>query len=416
MYVFIVANGPGEIIGWVRPVAKRLKEKEPHAQTVLIIPPCQYASGREAEVAEGFPELNYVMRPMDYLKYMFLGKSYPFVTEARGKDGVCVFLGGDPFHTVLVSRRLRLPAVAYLQKPRWVKRFKRFMVINETIRQEHFAQQGVSPDKVVVAGDLMVDAVKFRAEGEKVSHGRPFFSGKPIISLMPGSRPSIALNMTVFFLRACELVQEQLPGTQFFLILSPFLEKEQLAHLSRAKMNQMISLPETRFCREKGQWRLISSSGFRVNVVTEKQYHVMGLSDVAMTIPGTNTAELACLGVPMVVAIPLNWPEMIPLEGFVGLAGKVPVLGALIKRWAVKKYSERIRFCAIPNIRAGKEIVSELRGELQPEDVAREVINLLQDEQRMLSISGELKEVMGKGGAADRVAEVIGQVGKEGRS
>ncbi|GAH80161.1 unnamed protein product, partial [marine sediment metagenome] len=150
-YVFIVTNSPGELIGWVRPVVRSLKKKAPGIEIVVVITPCQYASGMEREVAKGFPEVDLIVGPNEYLKYVFLGIRPSQFGSADW--GVVLFLGGDPFHAFLLSRRLGFPAVAYTQKLRWKKYFEKFMVLNERIK-EKFIAKGAEPEKVVVVGDL----------------------------------------------------------------------------------------------------------------------------------------------------------------------------------------------------------------------------------------------------------------------
>lgn len=409
MRVYITSNSPGELAGWVRPVAKKLKEKREDVETVLIIPPCQYASGKEVGVARSFSGIKYVLGPRDYMRYILSGRSFPFTRKAGEKEGVCVFLGGDPFHTVLVSRKLRLPAVAYLQRPRWRRQFERFMVMDERIKKENFLQQKVEPEKVVVVGDLTVDAVEVQLEDEKVFDDECRLEG-PVISIMPGSRPQIACNMILFFLRACEVIKQEFARAQFFLIFSPFLKEKELFNLDRAKINKIFPVPGVEPIRKGDKLHLLTSGGLEAEVVVEGRYRILSLSDLVLTIPGTNTAELAYLGVPMLVTVPLTRPELIPLDGLAGVAGDFPFLGALIKRWVVKKYNESIRFCSIPNIRAGREIVPEVRGKIRPEDVADEAIRLLKDKKRLSSISLELKKVGGVPGAASRVADVILEV------
>jgi len=415
MYVFIIANSPGEIFGWVRPVVKKVREKIKDVRVILVIPPCQYASGREADVAKDFPGVRYVVRPGQYLKYIFLGKSFPFYAEAKKQGGVCVFLGGDPFHALLISRRLKFPAVAYLQRPRWNNRFKKFMVLSEKVKKDNFLSQGIDSDKVVVVGDLMIDSVVYQIEEEGIFNS-PFPQGEPVISIVPGSRPYITVNMTLFFLKACELIKERLPRAHFFLILSPFVKEEKLFTLDKAKVNKIMNVPKTKLIRENTRWKLLTSKGIEVDIITRKRYSVMQLSTLVLTIPGTNTAELAYLGTPMVVTIPFQRPEFIPLEGIAGLIGGIPWVGMQIKKWAVRRYSKLIKFCSLPNIYAGREIVPELRGEVTPQDVASSALEILQDEKRLSFISSELKKTMGKPGAAERVAEVILQEGRVSRN
>lgn len=414
MNVFIVTNSPGELSGWVRPVIRSLKKKKQDVEIILIIPPCQYASGREVNVAKDFPGVKQILKPGDYIKYTFLGKSLPSISKLKGKKGVCVFLGGDPFHAVAFSKKLKLPAVAYMQKPRWRRQFEKFMVLNEEIKNKNFLGRGINPDKVIVVGDLIIDSVKFRIEDEKEKTPQHFSSEKPIISIIPGSRLQIAQNMTLFFLKGCELIKKSFPPARFFLILSSFLNKEEFFNFDRAKVYEILDVPRVKVLNGKGQWELATSTGLKVSVVTEKRYSIMSLSDLALIIPGTSTAEVACLGVPMLVVLPLQRPEMIPLDGLAGQVGKIPYLGVMVKRYIIKKYNQRINFCALPNIRTGKEIVPEMRGKIEPQDVANKAIGLLQDKEKLASISRELKKMMGREGASNKVAEVILQTGEEG--
>ena len=48
--VLLLANGPGELWGWVRPVAAELKRRSRKVSLLLL--PCQFASGEERRVAE----------------------------------------------------------------------------------------------------------------------------------------------------------------------------------------------------------------------------------------------------------------------------------------------------------------------------------------------------------------------------
>ncbi|MBQ3448033.1 MAG: cdisaccharide synthetase, partial [Synergistaceae bacterium] len=49
MRITILTNGPGELWGWVRPVAAELR-KRGHSISLWILP-CQFASGHEREAA-----------------------------------------------------------------------------------------------------------------------------------------------------------------------------------------------------------------------------------------------------------------------------------------------------------------------------------------------------------------------------
>jgi lipid-A-disaccharide synthase len=79
----------------------------------------------------------------------------------------------------------------------------------------------------------------------------------------------------------------------------------------------------------------------------------------------------------------------------------------------VKHYSKSIKFAAIPNIRADKEIVPEIRGIIEPADVAKEVIELLRSPTRLTQMKKELRKIARTTeGAANKVADIILEVGE----
>ncbi|MEA1964963.1 MAG: hypothetical protein U9O41_07565 [Candidatus Aerophobetes bacterium] len=405
-YVFIVTNSPGELVGWVKPLVGSLKKKTSGIKIVVVITPCQYASGMEKEVAESFPEVDYVMSKGEYFKYLFLNLKPPELHLSASRRGVVLFLGGDPLYALFLSKRLGFPAMAYTHRLRYKRFFKRFMVLNNKIR-EKFIEKGARSEKVVVVGDLVKDAVQPLVSKEKLSQFLHINPDSLSVSIFPGSRPWIVRYMTPLFLRVCELIKEKFPKIQFFLILSPFVGKEELTNLTKDKLSKVFPVNPAKLKKEEDQWKLITESGLKVLVIKENQYEVMSMSTIAITIPGTNTGELSFLGVPMVVTVPLNKPEAIPLDGLPGLIGSVPLVGTSIKRLIVRKYNKNVKFTAAPNRYAGKKIVPEVRGVVQAEDVAKEAIELLKDTDSLHRISAQLKELFPPHNSSDKLAEII---------
>jgi len=408
MYVFMVTNSPGELLGWVRPAAEKLKEKLKEAIITVVIPPCQYASGMEDKIARKLAAVDYVVGPSQYLKYLFLGRKPSSFRQAS--KGVIVFLGGDPFHAVILARRLKLPAVAYIQKLRWKRYFKKFMVLNEAVR-EKFIAQGAKEEKVVAVGDLTKNSIKLGMSAKETLRYWGLDSEHFIISFLPGSRSEEIRYMAPFFLRVAELIREEFSSAQFLLILSPFIPREELIIGIEKKLDKGFPEVKAQLQKENSQWKLVTESGLQALLVEERRYEAISISNLIITIPGTNTLESAYLETPMVVTIPLNKPEAIPLDGLAGLVGGLPFLGAFIKKRIVRGYSQQIKFTAIPNIRAGKQIVPEIRGVIEPTDVAKEVIELLRDSEQLRKIKQELRKIGKTEGAADKVANVILEVG-----
>src|SRR5690606_40426512 len=92
-------------------------------------------------------------------------------------------------------------------------------------------------------------------------------------------------------------------------------------------------------------------------------YDVMGAADMALTVPGSNTAEMAAAGLPMVVVLPMNLVEKIPLPGAAQYAERLPLVGKRLKRNLVYKRAAAMPFVAWPNRKANEAVVPEVRSE-----------------------------------------------------
>jgi len=284
------------------------------------------------------------------------------------------------------------------------------MVLNETVKKR-FIAGGAKEEKVTVVGDLAKDGIKLSMSDREAFNHWGLDSKYFIISLLPGSRPEEIRYMTPFFLEVAELIKKEFPLSQFLLILSPFVSKKELNTVNEESLSKTFSGVGVKLKKESGQWELITKSGLEALVVEEKRYEAINISHLIITIPGTNTLESTYLGTPMLVVIPLNKPEVIPLDGLAGLVGGLPIVGSLIKRQMVKYYSKRIKFAAIPNIRADREIIPEIRGIIEPADVAKEVVELLKSPTRLTQIKEELRKIAKTEGAAGKVADVILEIG-----
>jgi lipid A disaccharide synthetase len=82
-------------------------------------------------------------------------------------------------------------------------------------------------------------------------------------------------------------------------------------------------------------------------------------------------------------------------------------MGKTFKKILVHAVNRKTRHFALPNQKANREIVPEIRGEIEPIAVAREVLLLLKDKGKRLTMSRELMEAMGKPGAAQKIVEEI---------
>jgi len=274
MQVFITANSPGELAGRVRPVVRELKRRERNVFITLVITPCQYASGMEAEVGKKWPEIDEVVKPGQYLKYILLG--YRSFTFRKDKPGVVVFLGGDPLHAVLLSRRMKIPAVAYLSKPKWGKSFRKIMVVSAE-EERKFKEKGINPSKIIRVGDLSLDSPEVASPKRKNFDELDF--SEPLILFLPGSRPVEINYMIPFYLKTAPLIKENFPRVRFIMAISPFISGRTLRKVLEKEKSIKICINQT------GKlWKIIFPSHVEVQVMRNFSYELMSISHLALSL------------------------------------------------------------------------------------------------------------------------------------
>ena len=175
--ILILSNGPGEITTWVRPVVKALRNKLGHdrdyVRISVILSPCSNASGKEADIALSYPEVDRVQSAKHFFPFLLTGKTVD--NWDWRKKGVVLFLGGDQFFPVVISKRLNYRTVIYAEwEARWHSLINRFGVMKSEVIKD------VKPkyiDKFTVVGDLMAEASSI--EGEEGEEGVEFLIRNP---------------------------------------------------------------------------------------------------------------------------------------------------------------------------------------------------------------------------------------------
>lgn len=348
----LTSNGPGEISGQVRPLAREIKAHFPQDRILLIIVPCQFASGHEEEIARTIPELDRVLTPTEYRKIMF--NAHALNQLKLNQKGIIIYLGGDAFHAVLLKKRLGFPAYAYFEgKPVMPKKFKYVFTA-----KSH--------------GNIMVDSV----EGKTLYAGRTFADSNITVALCPGSRPGYIEYMVPFLYETAQRIRSSVPHIKYMWVIPTHLRKFAAEKIG----DQFNTFP----CAD-----------------TNDQF------DLMITLLGTNTAQYAVRRVPMLVLFPFNRPDLVPLVGLAGLLTALPFIGRAIQRSALFLFAKRIRFVALPNIVAKREVTPEMKGYITPTQVASRALSLLSDRTLRDSISNDLATAMGKPGVARSIVMQI---------
>lgn len=388
--IVIVSNSPGELSALVKPLVNRFRLEIPHARLTLVITPCAYASGNEIDFAKEL-QVDQLITPKEYFKWAFfnlIGKKLSF-----SRRGVVLFTGGDLFHAVWISWKLRYKACAYLnERIAWARFYSAFFVPDQQAFNK-FSKK-TNPNKITITGNLMVDSILSVPEKQALQKKYNFDPAKTIISFFPGSRPFQIQYLIPFYERLLTLVAAKLPQAELVLSLSPFVKIEEISRAS-TKLSA-ITKENHRF--------LFKGSNYKAVIMHDNAALV---SDLVVTIPGTNTAQNAALGTPMLVIFPLDKPEVIPLEGIADYIGRIPLLGKIYKQYVAEFANQMIKYFALPNMKANREIVPEMRGTLAPEAVAEKIFLMVNDKPLLEKMKIDLKNAMGKSGAANMITNSI---------
>jgi len=392
--IVILVNGPGELSSYVKPTVEALHERSPQLRITLVFTPCPYSTGKETEIAMAIHGVSRVINNGEFFRWMLtrkLPKGIKF-----NKRGVVVFMGGDVLYGKMIAKKLKYPAVAYSEAyAKWPKIYKKFLVPDRII-YEKFKKQGFPENQIKIVGNLMVDSVKAKKTREQIYRQSGLDQDKKLVSFLPGSREFQIRYSLSFFLKIVKEIASLNKNCQFAFIISPYLKKELLIkHLKKADLEYV-----------NGH---IKYNGTSILLVFVDQHSFIAASDLVVTIPGTNTAEAAILGTPMISVFPEASTPFIPLEGIYEIIGKIPFFGFIFKVLYVKMLFSKTRFFAIPNIKSGKEIVPEYKGKIQPKTIAEKAVALLNNTEKTRKIREQLKSCLGGKGAARRIAEEINE-------
>jgi lipid-A-disaccharide synthase len=224
---------------------------------------------------------------------------------------------------------------------------------------DFYRKAGVTADWI---GHPLVGKVRATSSRAQFAERNSLDPARPIIAILPGSRPSELAHHTPFLMQTIARLANSSGERQFVLALAPGLSR---------------SLSEPYL-----------SSVAPVHLVDDSTYDALAAADLSIVASGTATIEGTLLGAPMVVVY------------------RVSAATAWIARRLM-----RAPYIAMPNLIAGKAVVPELiQDAFTPEEVAREVEHLLASPEARAAMKCDLAEVsrrLGPPGAIDRAADII---------
>jgi lipid-A-disaccharide synthase len=266
-----------------------------------------------------------------------------------------------------VAHKTGIPIVYYISPQVWAWRSNRVKLIRRLItkmivifpfEQEFYKKHGVDVEWV---GHPLVETVKSSLTKEEFCQQHSLDSSRPIIGILPGSRESEVQRLLPVMIEAAQRIWQQQPNVQFVLPLASSLQTSNLFN---------NTLPPY------------------VQLVRQQTYEAVNAADLIITASGTATVEAALLETPMIITY-----IVAPLTYWLGrLFIKVPFIGMV-------------------NLIAGKQVVPELiQTIVTPKRITQEVLTLLHDPEKLMTIKQELhmvRERLGEPGAPDRAAAII---------
>ena len=398
----LVSNGPGELSTWVRPLAEQLHGLEPlrprdpaaSCSLRLVLVPCPNATGAEQRVAEGWGLLERVL-PATRFWWLLLR---PRRHGPWPKRGVVVFLGGDQFWTVLLSARLGYRHLTYAE---WVARWPRW---NDRIAVMGPTAAGrLAPrwrQRATVVGDLMADLSALARQDAPLPAG-------DWVALLPGSKRAKLLVGVPFLLETADRLAALRPGCRFLLPVAPTTSvRELLAYGGPSNpLNRGQGAGEP---NRQGD-ELVTAAGTRILLLEQHPAHAaLSQCALALTTVGANTAELGALAVPMIVLVPTqHLAVMQAWDGWLGLVARLPLLrrlvGVALTAWRMRHRG----FLAWPNISAGRAVVPERVGPIEPTQIAAEAADWLEHPERLSAMAADLRSLRGAPGAVAAVAAMV---------
>jgi hypothetical protein len=408
--VVLVSNGPGELATWVRPLALCLHRRLPLApqhpaasgELRLVLVPCPNGTGQEHRAAARW---NLFARVTPARRFWWL-LLRPGHVGPWPRRGVVVFLGGDQFWTVLLSARLGYRHLTYAE---WVARWPRW---NDRIAAMGARAANALPPRwrgrCTVVGDLMADL------SEQASRELPLPPG-PWLALLPGSKPAKLRVGVPFLLDTADRLARLEPGLGLLLPLAPTVLLAELLAYARPtnpiarcyQAGEPAVVPSDRL--QPGGLALVSAAGSRIELVQHSPAHdVLSQCRLALTTVGANTAELAALGVPMLVLVPTQHLHVMQAwDGLAGLLAGWPLLrrifGVALSLWRLRHRG----LMAAPNIAAGRELVPERVGAITPEQIAAEAAQWLAQPSRLDRMAHDLRGLRGGPGAVAALADLV---------
>ena len=272
------------------------------------------------------------------------------------------------FRLMRAIKRLGVPVIYYISPQLWAWRAGRMKTMKQFVDRvlpifpfEEALYRDAGLD-VRFVGHPLIDLVAPVQSREQLLRRLNLDPAKPVMALLPGSRPNELERLAPVMAAAAPLIAAQVPDLQFVVARAPNLPD---------RLFEGFGIP-----------------GVTLRIVEGRTDDVLQAADAVVTASGTATVQTALHGKPMVVLYKLS-----PLTYRLG------------------KGLARVDMYAMVNLIAGRRVVQELiQDDCTAEAVAAEAVRIATDAGYREQMTVQLADVcrrLGGPGASERAAEAV---------
>jgi lipid-A-disaccharide synthase len=259
-----------------------------------------------------------------------------------------------------------IPVLYYVSPQVWAWRSGRIKKIASLVSKiavlfpfevDYYKATGVPCEFV---GHPITETINIDKTNEELKEGLGLDPGRPVISLLPGSRPAEIQRHLPIIMEVAARIHEDLPGFQIVLPLAQGTElKEEVMDY--------------------------------ISVFSNRTREAVACSDAAAVASGTATLETALIGTPMVVFYRTSFIS-----------------------YRILKFLVKVKYICLANLLTGKMVVEELiQSDARPENIYSELKRILSDSsyrETMIANLKNIREMMGGRKPSARVASIIGEI------
>ena len=265
------------------------------------------------------------------------------------KPGTVFFMGGDPFHSKRFASRTKSHLVGYFD----------------------YSSANMDGFDYVFSKSKTLDLMAANITPS------PIYDRKGLV-LLPGSRPEHLEVALPLMLKISDSFDD------VTVMVSPFTSSDQL----------------TQFKQRYSHIEFI-----RMNHVNDLSFFKF-----ALTIPGTNTMQLAYLQIPFLMILPTHDSRILRLDGLIGLMLNIPIIGPVLKYIILNLRVSSRHLYSLPNLALGYQVCPELVGRFSIEAAKLALSDISNNEKNYHQMVNDLKQLKVGENALDGVIEFLNGV------